>query len=899
MRTTIERVRAAMVVGAALVALTVAGFLAVAHYRAHRSLQDLPARLGLDIQKETNGYTVSQSVKGHTVFTLHAAKATQHKDGITALQDVGVVLYGQTGGRADRIYGKQFDYDQKNGVVRAMGEVQLDLQAPAPVTASARAEYARGGKGETKAGTGDADAQPIHVVTSGLVYVQSLGVASTDQPIRFAYQGMTGQARGASYNSDTGVTTLESEVRVSAVRDGRPTVLTAAHAEMDRANHRMTLRAARYVALSKVESERSAGETMTAGLMVVHLGQDGGGIESAEGSNGVEVASGESRMQAPQGVVHMTAEGRAEMAQMTGGVRFASEQASGAGAGNTLEGQAASGTAHFNGRGEMEMVRLTGGVSAQSQTVSAEETREMVGGEMELRLAGYAGGSRRWVQEATMRGAARVTSVLPAVQGHTAGTEEMRGDVLVGEWRQERGAAALREVTGEGHTEIRRVRDGVDEVSRGDRLRAEFGAVARTGPAGRSGIVTATQQGGVALERIATTKRASAGEAKTSPVEATTETTRGRAERADYEAATGQVNLMGGAEISDGASTVRAERVAMTEGTGDAEAQGAVQVTYRQVAAAGATPGGEVRAVTETGGETKVGTAAETKLPIHAVAERAVMRKATGVTTFFGGSSPRRGGTPAPRARLWQGPSQVEAPVLVFGRKDSTLDAYGEDAGEAMPVRTVLASAPHAAAAEDDTAKKRVPAVVRVQSGRLHYAEGLRRAEFSRGVVLEDADGTMTSREAVALLLPSAPKDGVPASGKGVGAAGLAGAAGDGVAGGGGRGGGGGVGGGGGGRPGGGLDRVTAVGDVVIRQTGRVATGQQAVYTATDGMFVLTGGGGVPPKVVDEANGTISGAALRFRSGDNSVTVDGRAKDGASATGDGRVHTRTKVKQKG
>ncbi len=874
MRTTIEKVRAAMVAGAALVAMVVAGFLLLAHYRAHRSLRNLPARLGLDIQKETNGYTVSQSVKGHTVFTLHAAKATQHKDGMTALQDVGVVLYGQKDGRADRIRGKQFEYDQKNGVVRATGEVQLDLQAPAPSTAGARAEYARGGASAgNKAGEGDG--QPIHVVTSGLVYVQSLGVASTDQPIRFVYRGMTGQARGAAYNSDTGVTTLESEVRVSAVRDGRPTVLTAAHAEMDRANHRMTLRMARYVALSKVESERGGSETMTAGLMVVHLAQDGGGIESAEGSDGVEVASGESHMQAPEGVVHMNADGRAEMAQMTGGVRFASEQGSGKGAaGDTIEGQAASGVAHFNGRGEVETVRLTGGVKAQSRRVSAGETREMMGGEMDLRLGGNAGGSRRWVQEATMRGDARVTSALPAITGHTAGTEEMRGDVLVGSWREEHGATVLREVTGEGHTAIRRVRDGVDEVSRGDRLRAEFGAVAKAGVASRPGIVTATQEGAVALERVAAVKSADGAKAKTDLANAKTETTRGRAERAEYDAASGQVRLTGGAEISDGASAVRAERVAMSEGTGDAEAQGTVQVTYRQPAAVAGAPSGESHAMTTAGGETHAAHAGEAKLPIHAVAERAVMRKASGVTTFFG--------TPTLRARLWQGGSQVEAPVLVFGRKDSTLDAYGAEASEAMPVRTVLASAPHATAAADEPAeaKRTAPAVVRVQSGRLHYAEALRRAEFSKGVVLEDAEGTMTSRDAVALLLPNAAKQAVPAGGNDVKTAGTMGVP-D------------------GGLPGGGLDRVTATGDVVIRQTGRVATGQQAVYTAKDGMFVLTGGGGVLPKVVDEANGTITGAALRFGSGDDSVTVDGRVKDGAPAAGDGRVHTRTKVKQKG
>ena len=190
-----------------------------------------------------------------------------------------------------------------------------------------------------------------------------------------------------------------------------------------------------------------------------------------------------------------------------------------------------------------------------------------------------------------------------------------------------------------------------------------------------------------------------------------------------------------------------------------------------------------------------------------------------------------------------------------------------------MPVRTVLASKPEdGGGAAGSKAKKGEAQVMRVQSGRLHYDDGLHRAEFSKGVVLIDADGTVTSRDAVALLSSAAKKEAVPAPGTEV-KAGF------------------------GGLSRGGVERVTATGDVVIRQPGRVATGQQAVYTATDGLFVLLGGGGVTPKVTDEVNGSVTGAALRFRTGDNSVTVEGRAKDGTPVSGDGRVHTHTRVKQ--
>jgi lipopolysaccharide export system protein LptA len=79
----------------------------------------------------------------------------------------------------------------------------------------------------------------------------------------------------------------------------------------------------------------------------------------------------------------------------------------------------------------------------------------------------------------------------------------------------------------------------------------------------------------------------------------------------------------------------------------------------------------------------------------------------------------------------------------------------------------------------------------------------------------------------------------------------------------------------------------------VLDQPGRRGTGDKLVYTASDGVYVLTGTKAVPPKVMDQAQGTTTGAALRFRSGDDSVEVLG-SEDGKTA---GRVRTETRMKQ--
>ncbi len=151
----------------------------------------------------------------------------------------GIVLYGRKQDRADRIYGSEFEYDQAAGIIRAMGEVHIDLQAPAAADANAKMDYAAGKdlhKTGTEPGVHESkDGRLVHVTTSGLVFLQKLGVAATDNDIEFESGGLTGHAIGADYNSDTGVVVLHSAVRASGLEHDRPVVLTASRAELDRA----------------------------------------------------------------------------------------------------------------------------------------------------------------------------------------------------------------------------------------------------------------------------------------------------------------------------------------------------------------------------------------------------------------------------------------------------------------------------------------------------------------------------------------------------------------------------------------------------------------------------------------------------------------------------------------
>ena len=99
---------------------------------------------------------------------------------------------------------------------------------------------------------------------------------------------------------------------------------------------------------------------------------------------------------------------------------------------------------------------------------------------------------------------------------------------------------------------------------------------------------------------------------------------------------------------------------------------------------------------------------------------------------------------------------------------------------------------------------------------------------------------------------------------------------------------------GGGGFMGGSVERMVVTGHIEMEQPGRRATGEQLVYTASDGMFVLTGTPAGRPKVAGRQRGTVTGTSLRFHSGDDSVVVSNGGESGAGQ----RVRTETRVKNR-
>ncbi len=230
--------------------------------------------------------------------------------------------------------------------------------------------------------------------------------------------------------------------------------------------------------------------------------------------------------------------------------------------------------------------------------------------------------------------------------------------------------------------------------------------------------------------------------------------------------------------------------------------------------------------------------------------------------------------------------------MLVFEQRQKRLLAHGEGTGAPMAVHTVLVSGGSSGStAKAEVAKPRasagkVPAeggktdVVRVASRELVYSDEARKAEFTGGVDVQSRDGSMRAQQVV-VYLQSTQKDGVAKTS-------VNGGAGDGrktnvppVAG--------GI-----GSIGGSVERMVATGHIDMQQPGRRATGEQLVYTASDGTYVLTGTTAALPKVIDDQRGTVTGTSLRFHSGDDNVVVSNGGESGAGQ----RVRTETRVKNK-
>jgi len=814
MRDRVARLRI-WLAGSALLLLTViAGFIGYGRYVSHLQHLKLPLPPGVNIVREAGGWTYSRANGSRTLYTIHAAGFQQGKNGKTTLHDVSLVLFGKDGDRNDRVSGQDFEYDEKNGVLRALGQVHIDLQ-------SAAAAKAVGQLGQTSVAEGPHGKESlgpdaIHVTTSGLVYLEKLGIAATSEDVDIQSGDLKGHARGADYSSDSGVLMLHSAVEMAGVSAGHPVRMTAEQAQFNQRDQQARLTHATYA---------TEGRSIAADTAVLYRRPDGklGRLE-AEGNVVLKAADGKATGR--QLDLQMDAAGQPALATLSGNVVYAGDEPP-----RQVRAEAAKVEVSFSkaaaGRAPDHAV-FSGAVRMMERVRTEQQgarwsSRELTGGKVETWMTEGPGG-RMLLRNAVSTGNARlVESEDPAgLKPDAAVRTELAADELKAVMKPAGNSTSVDRVLGKGNTIWRQVTAaGAEQTSMGETLEASFRPADRVVAKGKSGaadglqstgeIEDAVQEGHVTMTRRLPGKRK--GEAE--------EVQHATADRVAYNGGSDQLVLSGGVRMNDASGAMWAQQVSIERSSGDAHAAGPVKAEYVQQAGSG-----------DAGSE-----------PMHILAQRAEVRKGNDSAIFYG--SP---------VRVWEGGNQVQAPEVQVERANKRMTARS---GGARSVRTFLVGVDNgangvqtgggggvsgcgtanAATARKSAGRQRAGNAVRISSGELVYSGALHQVEFTGGVRAEMTDETVQAAQATAFLGKQNGKSAGPGLLEG------------------------------------GVERIVADGAVVLTRPGTRVSGEHLLYQAAERSFVLKGGE-QPARAVD-ARGSTTAASFHFSACDNTLQALG------------------------
>jgi lipopolysaccharide export system protein LptA len=705
MASSISRLRRWFAFGAILMVASVAGMYFYARLSLLKSVREMPAKLGLDIQQTAEGFSISKSEQGRTLFTVSASKAVQFKEGGRAeLHNVKIVIYGKDAGRFDQIAGDDFEYDPASGNVSAKGTVLIDLEAnPEGMRHSDQTppEQAK---------------EPIHLETNGLVFNRNTGDASATGKVMFETPQASGSAVGIQYVAKTGTMNLLSAVALTV---NRP---QAVHLDADRG---AISKQPREVVLTAVRMVRER-QRMQADQATFFLRNDNtvdrilaeGDVRTDLGGRAVSNSSNsETRERSERAELFLTgARNQLTTAVLSGNVQLASRDAASHGATGTQSAEAAAGrvTLHFSGQQILKTVHAedgvrlsqknnqngtgTGGASLSASGGSRSQDIEMTAPVMDFivkdgRLLERAESSGPPQIVITQPGANQKT-VVTAAKFTAKFTEKNRLAALHGE-PDAKIVSGLLDATRAGTTTTKTEATKAGLAGTSDRVSTSKMLDVSFLPEG--GVSSLTQSGGVAY--VDGPQRA-------------------WGERGVYTAADQMLVLSGSPRVVDTGMTTTAQMIRVNRTTGDAVAEGNVKSTYSDLKAQ---PDGGLLASSD---------------PIHVTSRSMTAHHSPAIAMYTGD------------ARLWQNANVVEAPTLQFDRDHRSLVAQ---AARQSPAATqTLAQSVSTVLVQVDKDGKVTP--VHITSARLSYADAERRILLDGGVTAKASDATMTAQQMTVFL---------------------------------------------------------------------------------------------------------------------------------------------------
>ncbi len=281
----------------------------IARSRVGPTLHNVPSQLGIDIQQTSEGFSLSKSEGGRTLYTIRASKAVQFKAGGHAdLRDVHIVVYGHEHDRYDQIYGSQFTYDPRSGDINAVGEVHIDLQGNAE------------GPQKPDQAPPDELKNPIHLVTRSLNFNQKTGIAYTDEVVNFRTTQAYGSAKGAYYDSKSNELLLKADVHF-VTTSVHPAVITGTSATIQKTPRQATLENARIEQPDRTLTADKGTMLFEPDNTVQHVVAEGNVHLQSRGPSIVDITG-------PRGDVNMGPNNSVEQAILSNGAKFESHGAS-------------------------------------------------------------------------------------------------------------------------------------------------------------------------------------------------------------------------------------------------------------------------------------------------------------------------------------------------------------------------------------------------------------------------------------------------------------------------------------------------------------------------------------------------------------------------------------------
>jgi lipopolysaccharide export system protein LptA len=593
----------------------------------------------------------------------------------------------------------------------------------------------------------------VRVETSGVTFERATGRAQTVAPVKFSFPDGSGEGLGAVYFSEEGVLRL--------VKDARLNLQTTAP-------------------VAGAKSQGAASREVAVRGSSLEFGKNSRTV-AMEGP--VTATTEAQQLTAGELVLILDAQNRAQRLVATPGALSELPEATSQSAQGENSLKAEKLTCNLAPERWIQSIEAEGNVQGSSPT----ETLRAERGELEMwpRL--------NRAKLLTLRG-----NVLLQTQDAKAGTSRnLRTNALqmVFQGGQEGQASHLQHAETLEHGTFEWVdAAGAHSKLEADKLAMDYGAW------GKAQLLTAT--GSVQTERElkgrpTQTASASRGTVKLEPtggwsqinLQGSVRLKEGdrsaEAQQGEFARAVQTAVLTGQAVVRDASSETRAPEITFWQATGDVEAEGGVRST-------------------EFSGQS--GTMhLSNSVPATITADHLQGNSKAGRALYKG------------HARLWQGPSVLEADSIELLRGTRVMNAVGNVRGVFQQETT-------------GPAAKKQPALWHVSSGTLTYWDAESRAHLEKNVVVQSEDQRMRGPVLDLFFTHGAGNGGASQ-----------------------------------------ISRAVGTGGVIVEQGERRGTAEKGVYTAAGQKFVLNGG---KPTLFDPQQGTTSGRELTFFLADDTIMVD-------------------------